>query len=69
VFYLIYCLPAGIKKEKVDNTLPDFSDGKDAADAKAMGSKGTKDASDLANSPSAGLELQHTAAAAPPAGA
>lgn len=64
MFYLIYCLPAGIKKEKVDNTLPDFSEGK-AADAKGVGTKGDID---LANSPSAGLELQHTAAAAPPAG-
>jgi hypothetical protein len=66
VFYLIYCLPAGIKKEKVDNTLPDFSDSKVVDEVK--GGKGGKGASDLANSPSAGLELQHTAAAAPPAG-
>lgn len=66
LFYLIYCLPAGIKKEKVDNTLPDVSDSKVVDEVK--GGKGGKGASDLANSPSAGLELQHTAAAAPPAG-
>lgn len=63
VFYLIYCLPAGIKKEKVDNALPDFDEGK------AVDSKDTRGAaSDLVTSASAGLELQRTGAAAPPAG-
>lgn len=64
VFYLIYCLPAGIKKEKVDNALPDFDE------RKAVEAKDTRSgaASELATSPSAGLELQRTGAAAPPAG-
>jgi hypothetical protein len=61
VFYIIYCLPAGIHKDKHNSTLPGYKaeplSGKDVA---------TKDATDaaLANSPSAEMELAQSAPSA-----
>lgn len=69
VFYLIYSLPAGMYKEKRDNSLPAYKPellpSKDAAGPAqhpgAAAAAAGKGVADLAGSPSAEMELAQTA--------